>query len=140
MMENCLDWPVQDWFDFKTPKTLLPPNLIQSYIQEDLLDDEAKLAYKICWLGNMPSFTPHGKNIKVGIETPHGIIQTKLDVKSAQFLERKIISLTNAPKSLPKLSDFLTEFTNETNFPQEHLLHSETWSAIRDAGLLLIRF
>lgn len=140
MMENCLDWPVQDWFEFKTPKTLLPTNLIQSYILEDVIDDDAKMSYKICWLGNMPSFTPHGKNIKVGIETPHGIIQTKLDVKSAQFLERKLTSLTNAPKALPKLSEFLTEFTNETNLPQEHLIHSETWSAIRDTGLLLIRF
>ena len=97
MMENCLDWPVQDWFDFKTPKTTLPPTLIQSHINEGSGDDEEKLAYKICWIGNLPTFTPQGKNVKVGIETPHGVIITKLDLKSANFVERqlKILTKTN---------------------------------------------
>lgn len=140
MMENCLDWPVQDWFDFKTPKTTLPKTLIQSYINEGFGKDEEKLQYKICWTGNLPTFTPQGKNVKVGIETQHGIIITKLDVKSAVFVENKLKSLAGAPKSLPVLADFLNEYTDATAFPKEHLLHSESWSAIRDAGLLLIRF
>lgn len=140
MMENCLDWPVQDWFDFKTPKTTLPPTLIKSHINEGSGDDEQKLLYKICWVGNLPTFTPQGKNVKVGIETPHGVIVTKLDLKSANFMERQLKKLTASHKGLPVLSDFLTDYTTETSFAKENLLHSETWSAIRDAGLLLIRF
>ncbi len=140
MMENCLDWPVQDWFDFKAPKTTLPAKLIQMHINEGSGSDEEKLQYKICWTGNLPTFTPQGKNVKVGIETPHGTIITKLDVTSANFVEHKLTSLTAFHKALPTLSDFLTEYTNETNLQKEHLLYSESWSAIRDAGLLLIRF
>ena len=91
-------------------------------------------------MGNLPTFTLQGKNVKVGIETPHGTIITKLDIKSANFIERKLISLTASHKSLPVLLDFLAEYTTETSLSKENLLHSETWSAIRDAGLLLIRF
>lgn len=140
MMQNCLDWPVGDWFDFKTPKTTLSPKLIQSHINNVDDNDDEKRFYKICWIGNMPTFTPQGKNVKIGIETPHGIIVTKLDAKSANYLEAKLKTTIVSTKSLVKLTDFLKEYTSETNLPEEQLLHSETWSAIRNAGLLLIRF
>lgn len=140
MLANCLDWPVQDWFDFKTPKTTLAPTLIQSYINSREDDDEEKLNYKICWLGITPTFTPQGKNVKVGIETPHGIIITKLDAKSGNFLEQQLTKTIASQKSLVTLAAFLDLYTAETGYPKENLLHSETWSAIRNAGLLLIRF
>ncbi len=140
MMANCLDWPVEDWFDFKTPKTTLSPRLIQNHINEGIDNDEGRLNYKICWTGNVPTFTPQGKNIKVGIETPHGTIITKLDVKTATWLEQQLTTKLKSPKSLVALSAFLEQYTDETKLPAENLLHSETWSAIRDAGLLLIRF
>ena len=140
MLANCLDWPVEDWFDFKTPKTTLAPTLIQSYINNRDDDDEEKINYKICWLGITPTFTSQGKNVKVGIETPHGIIITKLDAKSGNFLEKQLTTTISSQKSLLTLSAFLDSYTAETGLPKENLLHSETWSAIRNAGLLLIRF
>ena len=140
MLQNCLDWPVGEWFDFTTPRTTLAPKLIQSHINASDGDDEEKLNYRICWLGRVPAFTVQGKNCKVGIETPHGIIATKLDLKSANFIEQQLTTALVSVKSLITLNDFLDQYTKETGRDREDLLHSETWSALRNAGLLLLRF
>lgn len=50
----CFEYPLQDWFDFKVPRTKVPPN----YIEMALLEGESELlkpTTKIVWLGAAPS-------------------------------------------------------------------------------------
>ncbi|NUO02612.1 MAG: radical SAM protein [Saprospiraceae bacterium] len=50
----CFEYPLQDWFDFKVPRTKVPPN----YIEMALLEGESELlkpTAKIVWLGVVPS-------------------------------------------------------------------------------------
>ena len=48
----CFDFPLQKWFDFKTPKTSVAPN----YIATALLTPDYNSAtnYKVIWLGGTP--------------------------------------------------------------------------------------
>lgn len=139
MLANCLDWPVHDWFEFKTPRTTLSPKLIQKHINENDLNDVDKLNYKLVWIGHQPQFNYQGKNAKVTIESDNGIFTTKLDTVSAQYLEQKLQSFKNV-KTLMTLNDFFVEYNNETSFPKELLLYSDTWLNLRKSGLLLLRF
>ena len=139
MMANCLDWPAHDWFDFKTPKTKLPSNLIKQHIAATTGKDSDKLTYKIIWLGNTPAFIPQGKNTKIDIETNKGKISTKIDSISAQFIEKQL-STAFSTTTLTTLNDLLEDYTIATSFPKELLLYSETWKSLREGGLLLIRF
>jgi radical SAM superfamily enzyme YgiQ (UPF0313 family) len=50
----CLDHPLYKWFDFKTPKTTVPPDYIVKALQEEELINH-KSNTKIIWLGNMPA-------------------------------------------------------------------------------------
>jgi hypothetical protein len=50
----CFDYPLQEWFDFKIPRTKVPKN----YIENALLEEESfilKPTAKIIWLGKKPS-------------------------------------------------------------------------------------
>ncbi|MEO6732754.1 MAG: B12-binding domain-containing radical SAM protein [Ferruginibacter sp.] len=50
----CFDYPLQKWFDFKVPKTSVPPD----YIQQVLLTQELsplKPTAKVIWLGKPPT-------------------------------------------------------------------------------------
>lgn len=49
----CLDHPLYKWFDFKTPKTTVPPDYIVKALQEEEFVTH-KPNTKIVWLGNMP--------------------------------------------------------------------------------------
>lgn len=49
----CLDHPLHKWFDFKTPKTAVPPGYIAKALEEEESISH-KPNSKIVWLGNKP--------------------------------------------------------------------------------------
>ncbi|RXK86557.1 B12-binding domain-containing radical SAM protein [Filimonas effusa] len=63
MHSNCLDYPLQKWFDFKVPKTSIAPD----YIVKALLEEEfisTKPTTKIIWLGKKPAIEIFTKSKK----------------------------------------------------------------------------
>ena len=60
----CFDYELQDWFEFKIPKTKISPDFIFDALQED--DDfNIKPTAKIVWLGGKP-FVEHFTKSKKG--------------------------------------------------------------------------
>lgn len=49
----CLDHPLQNWFDFKVPKTKVAPDFIVNALQEEAYT-AAKPTAKVVWLGSEP--------------------------------------------------------------------------------------
>jgi len=59
----CFDYPLQDWFEFKVPRTKVP----QDYIYNVLHEDEGfgtKPTAKIVWMGSSPVISYFTKNKK----------------------------------------------------------------------------
>jgi hypothetical protein len=50
----CFDYDLQEWFDFKIPKTKIDPDFIYDALQEDA-NFSIKPTAKIVWLGGKPS-------------------------------------------------------------------------------------
>lgn len=59
----CFDFPLQDWFDFKIPKTTIPFDFIENAL-DDLEDFKLKPSAKIVWLGGNPSIEYYTKSKK----------------------------------------------------------------------------
>ena len=49
----CFDYPLQDWFEFKIPKTKIPENFIYNALHEEV-DFKIKPNAKVVWLGGKP--------------------------------------------------------------------------------------
>jgi hypothetical protein len=50
----CLDYPLQDWFDFKIPQTNILPDYIANCLEKEP-DFNTKPTAKIIWIGGKPS-------------------------------------------------------------------------------------
>ena len=59
----CFDFPLQDWFDFKVPRTTVAPEYIQESIDEQAYEPASPNA-KIVWLGGVPSIRTYTKKKK----------------------------------------------------------------------------
>lgn len=59
----CFDFPLQDWFDFKVPRTKIPGDYIYNAIHEDE-NSFAKPTAKVIWLGNKPVISTYTKSKK----------------------------------------------------------------------------
>lgn len=57
----CFDFPLQEWFDFRIPRTKIPKNFIQLCLA-DAPYRVTKSNAKIVWLGDKPSIVPFQKN------------------------------------------------------------------------------
>ena len=59
----CFDFSLQDWFEFKVPKTSVTPKYIQEAIDEQAYEPASPNA-KIVWLGGIPSIRNFNKKKK----------------------------------------------------------------------------
>jgi hypothetical protein len=58
-----LDFPLQDWFEHKTPRTSIPKNYIAKALEEDQVFS-LKPSAKLVWLGTLPRWTAYTKTKK----------------------------------------------------------------------------
>lgn len=59
----CFDYPLQDWFDFKVPRTKIHPDYIYNVLQEEE-NFTIKPTAKLTWLGGKPTVERFTKNKK----------------------------------------------------------------------------
>lgn len=60
----CFDYELQDWFDFKIPRTTISPNFIEDALREENLYTIRSTA-KVVWIGPMPI-------VSYGVQTKKG--------------------------------------------------------------------
>ncbi len=56
-----LELPLQEWFDFKIPKSKIPPSYIVQAIDSDSIQ-QPKPSSKVIWLGQLPTLNSYKKN------------------------------------------------------------------------------
>ncbi|MBY0244562.1 MAG: radical SAM protein [Sphingobacteriaceae bacterium] len=103
----CFDYPLQDWFDFKIPKTKIHPHFIQNAIQEGV-NFNVKPTAKVFWLGGKPTVNCFTKNKK----------GHSWEVMTLTFhLKKEVISIqTNQPEGawLFKILDEISIYNSKT--------------------------
>ena len=140
----CFDHELQDWFDFKIPKTKIHPDFIANALEEDE-DFNIKPTAKIVWLGGKPiseHFTKSkkGNSCAMRIRTWHDkkesfTIQTgkKEGEWLVQMLEKISVSQSKTYSFKEVKSDFETHLEDFELF-----WYSKPVNALREFGLLVL--
>ncbi len=140
----CFDYALQDWFDFKIPKTKIHPDFIANALEEEE-DFNLKLTAKIIWLGGKPhaeNFTKSrkGNSWEMMTLTFHDkkesfTIQT--GKKEGEWLVQmlEIISVSNS--KICSFKEIKSDF--ETNLEDFELFwYSKPMNTLREFGLLIV--
>ncbi|MES2848112.1 MAG: radical SAM protein [Bacteroidota bacterium] len=99
----CLDHPLYKWFDFKTPKTTVPPDSIAKALEEkELISHQSNT--KIIWLGSMPMMEKISKSKKgntwemcsLTFETKKETINIKVNEPQGNWLYRLLQKISTA--------------------------------------------
>nr|WP_199156216.1 radical SAM protein [Pedobacter sp. ASV2] len=140
----CFDYELQDWFDFKIPRTKIPADFIEKALN-DGDGFNTKPTAKIVWLGGKPEIESFTKSKKGNSwEITALTFQNKKDSFTIQtnknegfwlasILEKVSISNDKVYTFLEVKTDF------ETNFEDFELFwYSKPINVLRDAGLLVL--
>ncbi|PSL07471.1 B12-binding domain-containing radical SAM protein [Cecembia rubra] len=142
----CIDFPLQEWFDFRIPKTSVPANFIYKALQ-----DEPPMVFKpnakVIWLGSKPelitySFQKKGKlkeGYKLIFEHKSGSSQIKLSENEAQWLLETLPLLQpSKDKKEMTMSQLKEIFENSGRGDFLKFFNSLDWRSLEEEGLVLV--
>ncbi|MDC1106972.1 radical SAM protein [Prolixibacteraceae bacterium] len=125
-----LDFELQDWFDHKVPKTMIPSNYIEKFISHTpIYEDNPRAKLWIDPDFGMVNISEKKKKVKVAIKSNYGIQQIGIDQKTYQFIQSII--------SLPTINDrgvLIKDIENTLSQSLEPLLIHKIWPILRSSG------
>ncbi|MDO5637267.1 MAG: radical SAM protein [Myroides sp.] len=141
----CFDFSLQEWFDFKIPRTKVAPDYIVSVLENEPFTSY-KATQKVVWLGSNPSlelFTKSKKGkifekTRVTFHSKNDELQMEVDQKIGDWLRQFIRELKESPKGVVSFAQMKQSFEAHTNEDFEPFIFSKQGEQLRDFGLLVL--
>ncbi|PWS29110.1 radical SAM protein [Pedobacter yonginense] len=140
----CFDYQLQDWFDFKIPRTTIPANFIERALNDDN-QFNTKPTAKIVWIGGKPSSeyftkTKKGNSWEMATLTFHDKKQSfSIQTNKAEgvWLTSILDKLHVSKEKVYSFADIKADFETEMeNF--ELFWYSKPINTLREFGLLTL--
>lgn len=141
----CLDWPLNEWFDFKVPRTSIRPDYIASCLESELLPTY-RGNQKIIWLGTYPYKEYFEKKKKGNVfkmvnlifYTKNDTITISLDREEGDWFTTFIEELKGSTTQTKTYQEMKTSF--EANCPTDFELfwYSKPVQQLREMALLVV--
>ena len=137
----ALNEPLSFWFDFKTPKTTTPRQLVTQALQAPEKPDFAKQNQRLFWLGNAPEM-----RVETGKKGARAIItcyeqaedfEVKAPEAAGRWLHELLVQLSHDYDTKVLLKGAAATFPAAAG-PFEAFLISPAWQLLREKGLLLL--
>ena len=140
----CFDYELQEWFDFKIPKTKIAPDYIISCLEKEE-NFNTKPTSKIVWIGGKPSaeeFTKSKKGqswemTKLTFHTKIETVEISLEKEKAIWLMEILEKISISNSKTFTFSHLKEDF--ETRFEDFELFwYAKSIKSLRNAGLLVL--
>lgn len=132
----CFDYALQDWFDFKIPKTSIEPDYIINAINQET-PIPMKPTSKLVWIGMPLVLKEKEKDCEVMVFSKSDDISFVLEKEKAMWLKSKLEELRPSDIKILTYSDL--QRTYEVNFDDFTLFwYSDEMEILRENGLLVL--
>jgi len=132
-----LDFPLKNWFDFKTPKTTIATDYIEKCLSETG-DESPKQNSMVVWLGNIP--------VANFFEVEKG--KKKIEMAELEFFDKKKDWQLHVPKEEAKylleifprliIGKHAPVLYSEVKNDFKKYVQPKTWQQLRENGLLIL--
>jgi len=141
----CFDYPLQDWFEFKIPRTKIAEDFIFNALNQDT-DLSIKNAAKVIWLGGKPTterFTKTKKGrswdmLSLTFHDKKESFTVTANAGEGYWLHEMLLKISVSNLKITTLGEFKISFENAGLEDFELFWHSKTIQVLRDFGLLVL--
>ena len=141
----CFDFPLQEWFEFKVPRTKIAPDYIVSVLESEPFPTY-KSTQKVVWLGSVPTIEVFTKSKKgktfekarLLVHSKHDLLEVELDKEVGEWSLQLIKDLKQHPKGVISFGQMKQSFEEQTAQDFEPFIFSKQGEQLRDFGLLII--
>ena len=144
MHDICFDFPLQDWFDFKIPRTTVKRDFIQQALNVPPTFN-TKSSAKIVWLGGNPDVSVYTKSkkgntwemLQLNFQTRKETFEIHFEKEKGEWLVDALTKLNVYASSILSFAELKADF--ETKFEDFELFwYSKSVQSLRDYGLLVL--
>ncbi|TKC10275.1 radical SAM protein [Pedobacter polaris] len=140
----CFDYKLQDWFDFKIPRTSIPSNFIDSALQTDE-NFNVKPTAKIVWLGGKPTIEIFTKSKKgntwdmmiLNFHSKKETYSIQTNKKEGEWLVSILEKISVVNEKVLTFQEIKTDFENTIEH-FELFWYSKPIHTLREFGLLVL--
>ncbi len=144
MHDICLDYDLQDWFDFKIPKTTIHPDFIFDALEEET-NFSTKPNSKVFWLGGKPTVESFKKTKKGNFWdmmslTFHDKKETFVihtNQKEGEWLVKILATISVSNSKTTQFQELKADFESELE-DFELFWFSKPMNSLREFGLLVL--
>lgn len=141
----CFDFPLQDWFDFKIPKTRIAPDYIHTVLEEEAYP-VYKPSQKVVWLGAKPVLEHFTKNKKgrtyektrITVHSKNDLLEVEVDREIGIWFAKLTENLRSSSKGTVLFQSVKKSFEEETSGDFEPFIFSKQGEQLRNFGLLIL--
>lgn len=141
----CFEYPLQEWFEFKVPKTTIKRQYIETCLAEEP-SFSIKPTARILWVGNMPTTEIHIKHkkgreisqLKLKVHTNEAQATVIFPEKAGNWLIEQFRSITSQSAKPTSMQAFKDAYEVETQEDFEPFWFSKPMMELRDLGLLVV--
>ncbi|MGG5506166.1 MULTISPECIES: B12-binding domain-containing radical SAM protein [unclassified Myroides] len=141
----CLDWPLNEWFDFKVPRTSIRPDYIVSCLENELFPTY-RGNQKIIWLGTYPYKEYFEKKKKGNVfemvnlifYTKNDTITISLDREEGDWFASFIEELKGGTTQTKTYQEMKTSFEATCSTDFELFWYSKPVQQLREMALLVV--
>ena len=141
----CFDFELQEWFDFKIPRTKIPHDYIVSVLENEAFP-VYKANQKVVWLGTKPvleHFTKSKKGrtfekARINVHSKNDLLQVEVDKEVGEWFVQFCNDLKGSLKGTMSYQQMKTSFEDQTNEDFEPFIFSKQGEQLRDFGLLIV--
>ena len=138
------EMPLQDWFDFRVPRTTIPYNFIERAI--DSQDRQLKDSARLVWLGNVPALEIYKKKkkgrtyrmAKIHFQNKSGSFTVHTTEEMGKWLKKALPAWMPSSSLSQKLAEVRTAYQEETDTDFNKIIQSQAWKELMKEGLLLV--
>jgi hypothetical protein len=128
-----LDMPLQDWFDFKIPRTQIPKNYIARILTQKE-DTFPKATAKIIWLGPDPKLDKKRISFSLGREE----VELELPEKLGKWLVKTLPTLSLGTEKTGSFAEFQAAYSKASLDNFDNFWEGEVADELREMGLLVV--
>ncbi len=135
-----LDFQLQEFFDFKIPRTHLPPVLISNYFKKPIQDLPNSPGYLLMWYQvQIKSVKKSPKGKEILFSTSKGIFPIEFPATIADYFVEQARNLDVKSESPVWLDKTMEKFSLDLSLPVEIVIKQDWWKKIRKEFLWVIK-
>jgi len=141
----CFDYPLQDWFDFKIPRTTVKPDFIYNCLEKEVVFT-VKPNAKIVWIGGKPlteSFTKSKKGnswemMKMTFHDKRKVFEISVDKEKGEWLQLLLDKISVINEKRFTFNEVKSNYETSGLEDFELFWYSKPVNTLRNFGLLIL--